>query len=283
MIGVRYRRAVLAFAVGTCANPTIADAQIGCPAADWPGPPAVESELPWTADSREYRSWGGGFSGTPLGVGHLAVGFVEGGPDPSDWLPHVRVPLFPSPGAPAPTTWIDRGWWIPIAPSAAPRPLTYRGMVETGYEVPSFIVHATRDDGWIQILVDIGPLAVRGASSGLMWTHTCLLGEGALPLTLVLWEDAFVGRPGFTWRDGVRHALRTGPGTEHDRLAWVETDDELELLEIEGEWARVRVTSPGRYETTCLGREWTGQEREGWVKWRDEASGPWVWFPTRGC
>jgi hypothetical protein len=53
-------------------------------------------------------------------------------------------------------------------------------------------------------------------------------------------------------------------------------------LEMAGDWMRVRVRQPAWH---CNGSDQTfrGVIRQGWIRWRDEKKGPWVWYPTRGC
>lgn len=235
----------------------------------------------------EYLAWGHGFERPALGVGYLEVETR----DPmaaSDWLPAIALPLYWRPADPEPGIWIHRGWWVPADDPAGGRlPLTYRGMVETGYEVPSFVVLEARADGWLALHVDIGPGSGRGVTSGVMWVPSCRLAGGpGADLRFIPWTDVFGPggtASGITFRDGERHALRARPGTGAARIGWIEPRDEIEILELDGDWARVRTSRPGRHLTGCLGETWTGMEREGWVRWRDPASGPWIWYPTRGC
>lgn len=80
----------------------------------------------------------------PLGVGHLrplADGYIW------DWQLRVRLPLFSEPGG-SPSHWIAEGWVVPeVGP---PAPLGTAGMIETGYEIVSFIVLERRSDGWLR-------------------------------------------------------------------------------------------------------------------------------------
>jgi hypothetical protein len=192
------------------------------------------------------------------------------------------LPLYGRPGDAAPLTWIYRGWWIPV--SGERLALTYRGMLEVAYEEAGIVVTRRRDDGWLQVYVDIGPIG-RSATDGLMWTHECLLDLGDAALSLSMWEDRFVGpgAPPLSFLGDARHALRAGADPASRLVAWLEGDDEVELLEIDGDWARVRAFRPGVYLAGCLGDEWAGEELAGWVKWRDAAAGTWLWYPTRGC
>lgn len=240
--------------------------------------------LPWTRESTEYWTWSDGFEREDLGVGFLEARHSDAAPGTDDWLRHIQLPLFARAGDAEPSVWISDGFWVPATDPSQRRPFTYRGTVETSYEYSSFIVKEARDDGWIQLHVDIGPLDQRGISWGYMWTHTCFLEDGTVPLRLRTWEEFFssFGLP-LTFRDGSRHALRDGAGTQHSRTEWIEGDDEVEILEVRGDWARVRVSRPGQYLTGCLGADWDGELFEGWIQWRSPEVGPWLWYPTRGC
>jgi hypothetical protein len=176
------------------------------------------------------------------------------------------------------------GWWVVPGDRSADRVLGYRGMLEVGYEQASIVVTGVGLDGWLQVWVDIGPIG-RAATHGLMWTHACLLDLGPTSLALSLWEEMFVGpgAPALSFLGEERHALRTGAEIGSDLVAWLERDDEVELLEIAGDWARVRAFRPGVYLRGCLGEEWAGEVLAGWIKWRDPGSGTWLWYPTRGC
>jgi hypothetical protein len=60
-------------------------------------------------------------------------------------------------------------------------------------------------------------------------------------------------------------------------------DHKLIMVEVEGDWMRVKVEQP---DLTCTGDSRSDLKpamHEGWVKWRDEKKGPWVWVYTRGC
>ena len=88
----------------------------------------------------------------PLGVGHLHYSdqnpIVDLPPGADDWLQRVRLPLSVAPGA-APTAWIADGWIV--SGLASPEPLLRSGLIETGYEEPSFVVLESRPDGWLRL------------------------------------------------------------------------------------------------------------------------------------
>ncbi len=241
---------------------------------------ALGVEVPPDTTARPDGYWGAAHGSEDRTVG---VGYLDLAAGPWDWLAAATVPFYARPGQAEPIAWLRRGWWV-TGGGEPPRPLTYRGMVWTEYEESNFIVTAARADGWIELWVDIGPIP-RAASHGLVWTHRCLLDLDEAVLSLMLWEDVFLGSgaPPLSFRDEARHALRAGPGTEHARLDWIEGDDEVELLEIQGDWARARVSKPGRFYIGCMGETWAGREREGWIRWRDPERGSWLWYPTRGC
>jgi len=232
-----------------------------------------------------YWRWSHAFERETTGVGVLEPAVrSDGSPPGYDWLPDVSLPLYARPDDEAPAAWMHLGWWVVPSDRTDDRVLGYRGMLETDYEQASLVVMQAREDGWVQVWVDIGPIA-RAVSHGLMWTHTCLLDLGSTPLGLSLWEDRFVGpgAPPLSFMGESRHALRGELGVGGSLIAWLEPEDEVELLEISGDWARVRASRPGRFLTGCLGEEWRGESLAGWVRWRDSASGSWLWYPTRGC
>jgi hypothetical protein len=207
----------------------------------------------------------------PLGVGHL---YAEGD---ADWIRLVELPVHPEPGA-GPFGWIARGWWIASADPGGAAPLTSETMVETGYEVASWIVEEARDDGWVRFRFAPG-------SDGSGWTSTCHLSAADPPIVFEPWEKRFAGKAAgpLFFRTRNRHALRRGPGAEHPRFFWLLGYEATELhpLEIRGDWMRVRVSSPPIY---CADPPPSrGIAEEGWIRWRDEESGPRVWWFTRGC
>ena len=209
------------------------------------------------------------------GVGHLrpvGSGYIW------DWHARVRLPLFAEPGG-APVSWIADGWLVDLSSSQA-RPLGTPGMIETGYETPSFIVTEQRDDGWMRMRY-----AADGPDGGLAWIHQCLLTIGPDTLVFESWADRLMSdriSPLFFHQE-VRHSLRVSPAMDAERVLWIPAAAaayEIQPLEVEGEWMRVAVTIPSTY---CVGPDAVESARfEGWVKWRDEG-GVWLWYYTRGC
>ncbi len=212
-----------------------------------------------------------------LGVGHLRH---RRDPDyqPSDWQREVRFPFFAGPGGPL-RGWVAEGRVMGSTPAdGAVRPVI-AAMTETAYEEVSFVVLEARDDGWLRVRVR-PPGAGRDEAG---WVHRC-----QLPPQLVYepWEELLLGgniSPLF-FRTAVPHALRASPGADSERLAWIpseNSDYELEPLELEGDWVRVRLKIPSEY---CRAPgEVTPRVWEGWVKWWGSDIGPWLWFYTRGC
>lgn len=271
------------FARTVAGPPPLAAQEAGCPEPDR-GPLAGVLAPDSSERSSAYWYSGNGLERQNLGVGHLDVGEppTDGPPGGHDWLPRITLPLWFRPSD-AVSVWMHRGWWIRAASPDRRIALTYHGMVETGYESSRLIVTEARDDGWLEVWVDIGPS--RGVTSGLMWTHRCLLDLGEIALEYVPWSERFLGpgAPPLSFRDTARHALREGGDPEASLIVWLEPRDEVELIEIAGDWARVRATRPGVFETGCLGDTWDGETFEGWVRWRDGERGTWLWYPTRGC
>ena len=215
--------------------------------------------------------WTGGYDHAPLGIGHLRV--EQASDHYYDWPRSVILPFWSSPDG-ALIGWIRAGD-VHSASNEAPWPLTGAGMVETDYEHQTFVVFEA-DRGWLRIKLKPG-------EGGDVWVHRCHLAHGAAKLVFQTWSD-FIKEHG-SWlhfRASVPHALRREPSASADRITWIGTDHELTLLEMKGDWMRVRVRQPG---WKCMGpdQEFKGREDEGWIKWRDDQTGPWVWIYSRGC
>lgn len=210
-----------------------------------------------------------------LGVGHLRP---IGGAYQWEWYHRMILPLFATPDG-APAAWIVNGWLIDQRRDEV-RPLGTAGMIETGYETPSFIVDERRDDGWLRMRY-----APSGPDGGYAWTHQCLFGLGADALQVEAWEARMLDgdiSPLFFYRE-IRHSLRSAPSVTASRVRWIPAQIgayRIDPLEVRGDWMRVRVVIPSDY---CASPDATGRETyDGWVKWRDD-DGPWLWYHTRGC
>lgn len=246
-----------------------------------PGLPAVSGftigdearRASWQNVAAPYSvvQWFGGYDYAPLGIGHLRV--EQASDHYYDWPRSIVLPFWLSPDG-ALGGWIRAGHVYP-ASDQVPWPLTGAGMVETDYEHQTLIVFEIKK-GWLRIKLKPG-------EGGDVWVHRCHLSHGTAHLVFQSWPD-FIEEHG-SWlhfRASVPHALRQGPSVSAARVTWIGTDHELTLLEMKGDWMRVRVRQPA---WTCVGpgQEFTGREDEGWIKWRDELTGPWVWIYSRGC
>lgn len=231
-----------------------------------------QSKWAGVAEPRSVYDDAGGYDYAHLGVGHLRI---EGeNALYYDWQKAVSIPLWQTPWGQL-YAWIYAGAVHPVDGSAA-TPLSGAGMVETDYEQLTFVVFEKRDDGWLRIRVGIGGV-------GNAWTHECHLGLSEIKLAYQSWESV-IDEHGewLIFRARVPHALREKPTTRSRRITWIGLDHEFTLLERAGDWLRVRVRQPG---WNCVGsdKEFSGRIDDGWVKWRDEKTGPWVWYYTRGC
>lgn len=228
----------------------------------------------WTEVAQPYSvvQHAGGYDHAPFGIGHLRV---ENQSDYFyDWQRAIVLPVWSAPNGRF-YGWIRGGYVYPTSGAEA-YPLTGAGMLETGYEHQTLIVWESGDNGWLKIRLNT-------EEHGVGWTNSCYLAMGKAKLVYQSWTD-FIREHGdwLHFRAQVPHALRAAPGTDSRRITWIGTDHELSLLEIQGDWMRVRVRQPA---WTCVGPDqpFKGREDEGWIKWRDEKSGPWVWIYSRGC
>lgn len=244
-----------------------------------PAIPEATSEMEarqaaWTQVAQPYSvvQHAGGYDYAPFGIGHLQV---ENASDYFyDWQRAIVLPVWSAPNGRF-YGWI-RGGYVYPANGADAYPLTGAGMVETDYEHQTFIVWETGNNGWLKIRLN-------AEEHGDGWINSCYLGMGAAKLVYQSWTD-FIREHGdwLHFRADVPHALRSGPTRDSPRITWISGDHEITLLEIKGDWMRVRVRQPA---WTCIGpgKPFKGREDEGWIKWRDKKIGPWVWIFSRGC
>ena len=211
----------------------------------------------------------------PLGVGHIrpTEGMLWG------WHERVRLPLYGQPLGEI-FGFIDEGWlqdrgsdtvsWVPLGTE---------GLVETGYETPSFLVLERRADGWMRFRYAPPD---RVESTGTAWISDCHLGTHLPALRFEPWAERLLssGISPLFFRSAVPHRLRAAPGIGAPLLGVIAGNHHLEPLEVDGEWMRVVVAQPSDY---CAGESIEVERREGWVKWRSDEKGPWVWYYTRGC
>ncbi len=214
----------------------------------------------------------GGYDYAPLGVGHLRV--ENESEYFYDWQHAIVLPLWSAPDGDL-YGWI-RGGFVYPSTGESPYALTGTGMIETGYEHRTFVVWEARGNGWLRVKLKPG-------QDSEVWVNGCYLGYGPAKLVYQSWPD-FIREHG-DWlhvRADVPHALRSAPTVDGRRITWIGADHELTLLELKGDWMRVRVRQPA---WICVGPDqgFEGRVDEGWIKWRDEKSGPWIWIFSRGC
>lgn len=207
-----------------------------------------------------------------LGVGHIRpAGDMRWWPTDRTW----GFPIFDAPGGDA------VGWRISgriINPDSS-RVVGESGLIETAYELATFLVLEERSDGWLRVRVS----APRGVDDGLGWVHVCHLSLTDTPMMFERWEQKLLSdsiSPLF-FRAAVPHVLRAEPSSSSARLGIVAGDHHLEPLEIRGDWMRARVVQPSTYCAPPDGSRPVATE--GWVRWRSDDRGPWVWYYTRGC
>jgi hypothetical protein len=217
------------------------------------------------------------FAEIPLGIGHVHRSeenpVRDLPPGDGDWLRAMEIPLSASPGG-HPSTWIAGGWVVRTG--EPPEALTVHGMVETGYEEPSFVVLERRADGWLQIL---WPEA--GGELGAAWMPACALDAGPIRLEFTSWSDWLLSdriSPLF-FRTALPEELRSGPSTASDVVTRIDRDHVMEPLEVRGDWMRVVLKQPSDY---CF-PDVVPTRHEGWVRWRSGDLGPRVWYHSRGC
>lgn len=237
-------------------------------------PPAALARLPVDPPADPGFPDLGALETMDLGVGHLHPSGDRSGGPPGDngWVQRVALPLSASPGD-VPGVWIARGW-IGRA-SGAPEVLSFRGMIETGYEEVSLLV-LERRDGWLRVRYAGGERAPESA-----WAPECALGASPVPLTFSPWSEWLLGdeiSPLFV-RDGLPLTLHAEPLETSASLAPVVEDDVLEPHEVRGAWMRVTLRQPSDYCSPDV----VTVSREGWVRWLTEDRGPRLWYFTRGC
>ena len=258
--------------------PTVVSAQ-ACPATPQ-YPNATTDDLAFhnswqgVADPYMARYTVGPDEQASYGIGYLNV--INSDQYYYDWVRHVAIPLWNSPDETTFSGWIHHGR-VYNESESAPFALTGAGLVETDYESSSFIVYEATADGWLKIRLKPG-------SEGLTWTHQCHLDFSDVKLEYKEWQS-FLREHGdwMHFRSQVPHNLRERPDTSSQKVTVIGLNHKLELLEIQGDWMRVRVEQPDNTCSSLSMRETSGLIHEGWVKWRDDEIGPWVWVYTRGC
>lgn len=233
------------------------------PPADLPAPrdPGVAELLDDRAD----------WPRTSLGVGRLHTTTATPGLG-TGWTESLVLPLFAAPGGEA-AGWLAHGWRL--ADGTEPSPLATDCFVETEYETASLVVFRQEGD-WLAV-----DLAAPCDGADGLWVH-----RAHLPPTVAYetWSARFGpgGRSPLFFRDAERHVLRAAPDPGAERLTSIAGDDTdtFEPLEVRGDWMRVRLSQPSDY---CREPGAGSGSIEGWLRWRDEQRGPWVWSFARGC
>ena len=210
----------------------------------------------------------------PHGIGYLRV--LNSDDNYYYWQRNMTIPLWSMPGELHFYGWIHNGLVYPAGGNTS-YPLTGAGMVETGYEFNSFIVWEVTDNDWLRIR-----LLARTDKD--VWVHKCHLDSGKIKFAFNSWET-FLEEHGdwLHFRTQVPHILRAAPDINSEPISIIALDHKLVLQSIKGDWMKVKVEQP---DWTCSGVSDEEQKKsihDGWVKWRDDIKGPWVWVYTRGC
>lgn len=233
-------------------------------------PDAPPPEAPYTVLGRDDVP----FEQIPLGIGHLHPAedaYLDQPLDPN-WPRRVELPLSATPNA-EPFAGIARGWVA--RPGTPPQPLTMEGLLETGYEEPSFVVLEHRPDGWLRIRYAAGE-----GDAGTAWVPTCALRAGAVALDFTPWAEWLLsGRVSPLFFRAGQGEMHAEPSAGSSRLAEVSGDYILEPQATRGEWMRVTLKQPSDF---CF-PEVVPTRSEGWVRWHSPELGPLVWYFTRGC
>jgi hypothetical protein len=237
---------------------------------------AIAASPDTTPQERPYTSLSVYDPAVDLGIGYLRP--TDDARASWSWTDSVALPLFRQAGG-DPYAWIVRGWVVSSGGDEV-TPLEVEARVETDYENASFVVlRAPEADGWTRIRYATG-------DSGIAWTHACFFSRGPAALEVVRWEDRFMS-PDVSplyFRFPGPHALQASPGENGARLQAIDGRAggyALHPLEVAGDWMRVEAVVPSDY---CAEADAPPATRtEGWIRWRDDAVGPRVWYFTRGC
>jgi hypothetical protein len=227
----------------------------------------------WVSAPYSVYDYVGNHDRAPLGVGHLQVEHTSDGGGYYDWPNKIMVPIWDKPHGDQ-VAWVRSGLVIPTDGTPA-YPLNGAGMVETDYEQLTFIVIEERD-GWIKLRYNSG-------DEGVGWTHRCHLNLGEVALNYQSWQTLLKEKGDWLhFRSEVAHILREKPSTESPQVTKIGLNHKLELIQLQGDWMQVKVIQP---DLSCSGstQPFEGTVHKGWVKWRDNTIGPWVWYYTRGC
>ena len=128
----------------------------------------------------------------------------------------------------------------------------------------------------------VSKMPARPQAAGTAWISECHLRSHRPALRFESWSERLLSAdisPLF-FRSSVTHRLRVAPSIDAALVGSIRGNHHLEPLEINGDWMRVVVKQPSDY---CASADLETESREGWVKWRSNEKGPWVWYHTRGC
>ncbi|MBE9140398.1 hypothetical protein IQ254_24890 [Nodosilinea sp. LEGE 07088] len=211
-----------------------------------------------------------------VGIGQLRP-TLEPDPDSSDsssgasWLRDIALPVYPSPES-EPWGWIIHGWLIPnnSSPLAIGRDAAF-SMVRTGQPLYTFPVLELRSDGWFRF---------QYTPAGVAWAHVTHLDLGTVPLAIEPWDISMKDAAQVEFRrPGLSQPMRLEPRSTAPLQALVGPNSIIQPLDLDGDWLRVRVTQPAQGCMPLPG----SSVAEGWVRWRNEADVPLVWFSARSC
>lgn len=270
------RRTLLILSLALITIPAIEAIAANCPTL--PEPPQTTKQetdfraaWQWVSEPYSIYEYAGSRDQSPLGIGHLKIDYTDDGY--YDWPRKIALPIWDHPDGSV-LAWIRSGLVIPTDGAAA-FPLSGAGMVETDYEQLTFVVIEEAGD-WLRLRFKVG-------EGGVGWVHRCHLQLGKIHLSYQSWQELLTEKGDWLhFRTDVVHSLRAEPSAASSRVTTIGLDHKLKMLKIEGDWMQVEVTQP---DWTCTGPDlpFEGTTHKGWVKWRDDRTGPWVWYYTRGC
>jgi len=204
-----------------------------------------------------------------------------------DWIARLDLPVFDAPpvdGAVSNVTggrqwgWLTQGRIVNLDNGEEyPIPRTARLRVSYDLETEALFVTDAREDGWVEFRWG----GMNAPHGGTAWTHPGFQNDPEIGVTYHSWEDTFRDtRSRIAYRNSeAAHLMRAAPSREAEIVHRIEGRDwDMEILEIQGDWIRVRVSWP----SDCGSAPRDG-EAEGWTVWRSETQGPWIYSPIGGC
>ncbi|MEZ5488885.1 MAG: hypothetical protein R3F50_01030 [Gammaproteobacteria bacterium] len=193
-----------------------------------------------------------------------------------DWIAKLRLPLFDSAQG-AQWGWLVEGQVVDLDSGeefVIPRDARLR--VSYDFETEALFV-MREEDGWLQIRWG----GAEDSHGGRAWTHPEFQSDPNIGAEYHSWEDSFrdtVSRLSYRNSEAV-HLLRSRPSPEAAIVHRIEGRDwDMEILEMQGDWIRVRLSWP----SDCSAGPREG-EAVGWTVWRSVDQGPWIYSPIGGC